>query len=330
MSIEQKIAEILAESNNLKDHDEVVIEEDAEVVSEATDINDPSDGSEENPANKKNNVNKQEIGGKSKTANVVTKGASAPEASHLSASIKEDVAALIDGEQLTEEFKQKAATIFEAAVINRVKEEVARLDEAYEQAFVEQLSEQVEEIKEGLVEKVNGYLDYVVEQWIEQNEIALESGMKSEILEQFVGGLKSLFEQHYIDVPEEKFDVLDAMETEVAELHSKLDEQVAVNIDLNKKITAYQAAAVVDQLSEGLVETDKEKFVTLVEELEFEGIETFKKKAQTIRESYFTSKGTTKVVQSVVTDEPVVLSEEKVFAAPQMKSYLSALDKLVK
>lgn len=318
MSIEQKIAQILAESKGASTGEEVVVE--------ATDINDPCDGDEQNPENKKNNVDKQEVGGKAKVASEVTKGASAPEASHI-AGIKEDVAALVDGEELTEEFRQKAATIFEAAVVNRVKQEVAKLDEAYEA----RLDEQVEEVKEGLIEKVDGYLDYVVEQWLEQNEIALERGMKSEILEGFVAGMKSLFEQHYIEVPEEKFDVLGSLEEQIEELRGKLDEQVESNVSLNKELAGFQKAIIIDSLAEGLAETDKERFYALVEELEFDGVETFEKKAQTIRESYFTNKATTKtVVESVVTDAPVILTEEGVSKSvdPSIKGYLSALDKL--
>ena len=331
MSIEQKIAEILAESRaaqtateeQVEDNlQEDVIEIDESVIEEATDINDPSDGSEENPDNKKNNVDKQEIGGKAKTANVVTKDASAPEASHI-AGIKEDVSALIEGEELTEEFKQKAATIFEAAVMNRVKQEVAKLDEAYEA----QLNEQVEQIKEGLVEKIDGYLDYVVEQWMEQNEIALERGMKSEILEGFVSGLKGLFEEHYIDIPEEKFDVLGQLEEQTEQLRDMLDEQVEANIGLKTELARYQVESIINGLSEGLTDTDKEKFFALVEELDFDGVDTFEKKAQIIRESYFTNKATTTVVESVVTDAPVMLTEE-VNVPPQMKSYLSVLNNL--
>ena len=239
--------------------------------------------------------------------------------------MKEDIEALTAGEDLTEEFKEKAATIFEAAVMNRVKQEVAKLDEAYES----KLMEEVEQIKEGLVEKVDGYLDYVVEQWMEQNEIALESGMKSDILESFVGGMKSLFEEHYIDIPEEKFDVLGSLEEQVSGLTEKLDEQFEANVNLKSELAQYQVKQVVAELSEGLVETDKEKFHALVEELEFDGVETFAKKAQTIRESYFTNKvtATSGKGSSVVTDSPVALTEEK-YVAPQMKSYLSILDNL--
>jgi len=236
----------------------------------------------------------------------------------------------VSGEELTEEFKQKAATIFEAAVLTRVKQEVARLDEAYQV----QLDERVEEIKEGLVEKVDGYLDYVVEQWMKDNEIALESGMKSEILEGFVSGLKGLFEQHYIEVPEEKFDVLGSMQEQITDLTTKLDEQVETNIELRNKLAYAQAEAVVRDLAEGLTDTDKDKFFTLVEELEFEGLSSFTKKAQTIRESYFTKKAPIQEAKSyVVTDTPVVLAEETVRKQqvdPQMANYLNVLNNLIK
>lgn len=336
MSIEQKIAKILAESNLSENNDQDDLDTD-QVELEAEEFSSIEDTNELNeeqlkattagdePNNKKNNVDKQEIGGKTKTANVVTKGASAPEGSHITG-IKEDVAALVDGEELSEEFKEKAAVIFEAAVMNRVKQEIANLNEAYEL----KLQEEVEQITEGLVEKVDGYLDYVVEQWMEQNEIALERGIKSEILESFVGGLRSLFAEHYIDVPEEKYDVLGAYEQETTNLRSKLDEQVETNILLKKELEQYQINETVEDLAEGLVDTDKEKFFALVEELSFEEIDSFKKKAQTIRESYFTQKTTTNVVGSIVTDTPVILQEESTARSvePVMQGYLSVLDKL--
>lgn len=292
-------------------------------LKEETDVGDPSAGIEENPDNARNNVVTQEVGGVDKQPNVVTDNASDPEPSNL-VGMKEDVEALVAGENLSEEFKQKAATIFEAAVLSRVKQEVAKLDEAFEV----RLQEQVEEIKEGLVEQVDGYLDYVVEQWMTQNEIALERGMKSEILENFVSGLKNLFEEHYIDVPEEKFDVMEALEERVEQLESKLTEQTEVNAELVEEITSYQKSQIVATVSEGMVQTDKEKFAALVEEISFDNAESFRKKAQTIRESYFTTKkATTTVVNSIVTDEPVMIREEKALPT-NMKSYLSVLDNL--
>jgi hypothetical protein len=341
MTIEQKIAEILAESRAAQMS---YVEQVEDVVAEETDINDPSKGGEQNADNTKNNVGTQKVGGKgSKDENEHTKNAVDAEDSHIAgvtdgvtkvagdnpdnarniSAMKEDIDALVNGEELSEEFKEKAATIFEAAVLSRVKQEVAALDEAYQV----QLAEQVESIKEGLIEKVDGYLDYVVEQWMEQNEIALERGMKSEILEGFVGGLKSLFEEHYIDIPEEKFDVLGSLEEQVEELRSKLDEQFEANVEMKAELTQYQVEQVVNSLAEGLVDTDKEKFFALVEELDFDGVETFAKKAQTIRESYFTNKATKQIVESIVTDSPVMLSEEK-YVPQAMQHYVSALNNL--
>jgi len=235
--------------------------------------------------------------------------------------VKEDVDALVNGEDLSEEFKAKASTIFEAAIVSRVKQEVAKLEEEFEA----KLEEAVAESKEGLVEKVDGYLNYVVEQWITQNEIALEHGMKSEILEGFVGGLKGLFEEHYIDIPEEKFDVLGALEEETAELKAKLDEQVAANVELNKVINESKRDEIVKAASANMTETEKEKFLGLAEELAFEDSETFEKKVQTIRENYFNGKTSTNV-ESVVTDSPVEeLTEDAKPVDPQMARYLNAI-----
>jgi hypothetical protein len=238
--------------------------------------------------------------------------------------ISEDVAALTNGEELSEEFKAKAATIFEAAVINRVKQEVATLEEEFDA----RLEEAVAQTQEALVEKVDGYLNYVVETWMVDNELALERGMKSEILESFVSGMKGLFEEHYIDVPEEKFDLIGEMEEAIESLNGKLDEQLAVNVEMKKLLDEAARVEIVSESCEGLTDTEKEKFVSLVEELSYENSETFEKKVQTIRENYFTNKATTRSsISSVVTDEPVSLNEEKVIPAG-MKRYVQALNNL--
>lgn len=335
MSIEQKIKKILAESKAEAKKDETVVE--------ATDIKDPSDGGEMNPANDKNRKGKQEIGGKGEDSNVVTKDAEDGDEDAMNdidtdgvtkvgednpdnkKGIKEDIAALVDGEELTEEFKEKAATIFEAAVMTRVKDEVARLNEAYQI----KLDEEKEIFKEELAEKIDGYLDYVVEQWMTQNEIALESGMKSDILESFVSGMKSLFEEHYIDVPEEKYDVLGDLQEQIEALSEKLDETVASNVELRTQILENESEKLVNMYCEGLVETDKEKFLALVEELEFDGIESFDKKLNTIRESYFNKKAAKPLTESVVTDSPILTEDASVRKVTGvMAQYVSTLDKL--
>jgi hypothetical protein len=303
MSIERKIAELLAEAKTLQEETtEAVVEETTteEVVAEETTTE----------------VTTEEV-----VAEEVTEEKTARE---ITVDVTEDVAALTNGEDLSEEFKTKAATIFEAAVITRVKAEVTKLQEEFDT----KLAEQVEEVKEGLVEKVDGYLNYVVEQWIAQNEIALESGMKSEILESFVEGMKGLFAEHYIEVPEEKFDVLGDMQEKLEQLETKLNETVATNVDLTKQINEQKRIASVVEAADGLADTDVEKFKGLAEELSYEDADSFKKKLQTIRENYFTNKSTT-LVESVVTDSPVITEEFKA-VDPTMKSYLSVLNSIKK
>ena len=341
MSIEQKIAQILAES---KAAEQAKLSEENDIVEEVVEEEAlKPESAEDNPDNKKNNVGNQTVGGKAKTANAATKGASAPEASHITGmksdgvtsvagdnpdnarnvgSMKEDIDALMNGEELSEEFKQKATTIYEAAVTSRVKLEVARIEEE----FNGKLAEQVESIKEGLVEQVDGYLDYVVEQWIAQNEIALEHGMKSEILEGFVSGLKGLFEEHYIDVPEEKFDVLASMEEQIEQLSAKLDETVASNVEMKKSLSEMKRSEIVAEAGAGLTDTEVEKFAGLAEELSFEDAESFKTKVQTIRENYFSTKAQADVT-SVVTDTPVDVLVEAKKLDPTMNAYLSMLNR---
>lgn len=240
--------------------------------------------------------------------------------------VSEDVAALINGEELTEEFKTKAATIFEAAVVTRVKQEIAKLEEQYDS----KLQEEVESIAEGLIEKVDGYLNYVVEQWMSDNELALENGMKNEILESFVMGMKGLFEQHYIDIPEEKYDVLGDLQEQLDAVGSKLDEQLEANVALVQEINEMKRAVAIKEATEGMADTDAEKFDALAEELAFEDVDSFKSKLQTIKENYFGKKTSTTLVESVVSDEPVQLTEEvksnEPQLSPEMARYLRAFN----
>ena len=339
MSIEQKIAELLAESKKAKLEEQIDEAKtagaeggsdsgkDGAVAGEPSHIAGASDGvtkvEGDNPDNARNNVDDE------KEAEKAPEGSMNPKNGDQSPirqgnTVKEDMDALFNGEELSEEFKAKAETIYEAAVMARVKAEVARLEEEFEA----KLAEQVAQNTEGLVEQVDGYLGYIAEQWIAQNEIALERGMKSEILEGFVSGLKDLFEEHYIDVPEERFDVLGEMESKISELEEKLNEQVAANVEMSKTISEQKRQSIVDQLSEGLTDTETEKFLGLVEELSYEDSESFEKKVKTIRENYFTNKGSADV-KSVVTDAPVeTLTEETSKKVdPAMAAYLSILSK---
>jgi hypothetical protein len=343
MSIEQKIAEMLAESKKLEEGIKLAGAEggsdpgthgaqsgDQSTPGVTADTVKPTKGTP-NPDNAKNNVDNEDeaANATSKKSNVANAKAAGgeqavvkPVKEELTVDVSEDVAALISGEELSEEFKTKAATIFEAAVVTRVKQEVAKLEEEFEAKLEEAAAQNLE----GLVEKVDGYLDYVVEQWMAQNEIALERGMKSEILEGFVSGLKGLFEEHYIDIPEEKFDVLGSLEEEVQELSAKLDEQVAANVELNKSISELKRAEIVATVSEGLTDTEVEKFKGLAEELSYEDATTFSGKLTTIRESYFNTKAQSGVT-SVVTDSPVETLMEEKKIDPTMAKYMSVLNR---
>ena len=247
------------------------------------------------------------------------------EEDEIAVDVSQDVEALLNGEELSEEFKQKATTIFETVVVSRVKSEVAKFKKELEESN----AKSIDEAKESLVEKVDGYLSYVVEQWISENEIALESGMKSEILDGFINGMKNLFAEHYVDVPEERFDLLGDAQEKVEELEKKLNEQLEANVELNKSVKEMEKAEVLSKASDGMAETDKEKFAGLTEDLSFEDKASFEKKVNTIRESYFASKPSKKNVETVVTDEPVQLEEEtkKVSNDPKITAYADMLDR---
>jgi len=336
MSIEQKIAEMLNEykpmgteggSNSTKGSAQSGDQTPIRTASN----NVPASNPAQNADNDRNDCDNEDEAANATsqksnraTANAVTGDAKPFAAGPTGAkpNMKEDIDALMNGEELSEEFRQKAETIFEAAVVTRVNEEIARIEESYEV----KLQEATEQIKEGMVEQVDGYLDYIVEQWIAQNEIALEHGMKSEILEGFVAGMKELFVEHYIDIPEEKFDVVSALEEQVEILESKLDETVATNIELSKVVGTLKRAELVQEASEGLSDTQADKFKSLTEELTYEDEESFKTKMKTIRENYFKSKAQADVT-SVVTDTPVDTLTEQKKLDPAMAAYTSVLNR---
>ena len=306
MSIEQKIAELLAESKKL----------------EAEEITEEGLSEEQYNALSEEEQAEYEL---DEASSCYKKKAMKEEAEEVQEELKvdvsADVAALINGEELTEEFKAKAATIFEAAVITRVKAEVAKIEEQFESL----LAEKVEEIKEGLVEKVDGYLNYVVEQWMTDNELALENGMKTDIMESFIAGMKNLFMEHYVEVPAEKYDLVGELEEEVESTKTKLDELLADNVELSKQINEMKRVSSIEEFCTDLADTDAEKFKGLAEELAYEDADSFKTKLQTIKENYF-GKKTAVGITSPVSDEPVQLEEDK-FVDPIMAQYLKALSK---
>jgi hypothetical protein len=198
--------------------------------------------------------------------------------------VSDDVNALVSGDDsLSEEFKTKAATIFEAAVKSKVKSEIERLEGEY----ASELDEAKATTKEELTTKVDNYLNYVVEQWMADNELAIEKGIKGEIAEDFIGGLKQLFEDHYIDVPDEKYDVLEAKEKELEEMKAKINEMTEKSIDDKKIIEGYTKDEIFESTVEGLADTEKEKIKSLVEDVTFENADAYSKKLATIKESYF-------------------------------------------
>ena len=219
--------------------------------------------------------------------------------------VQEDVDALLYGEDLTEEFKVKAATIFEAAVMTRVKAETHTLAEAFDA----RLDEEAELAKEEIIEKVDGYLNFIVEQWMSDNEIAIEKGLKTDILEGFVDGLKTLFQENYIEVPEERFDVVGDLQEQVNFLESKLDESLEQNVSMSKQINEMTRDSVTDSFCESMTDTEVEKFKSLAEELSYDSEEVYTSKLQVIKENYFNRKPSGNV-DSVVTDSPVQLNEQ--------------------
>jgi hypothetical protein len=197
--------------------------------------------------------------------------------------VKQDVDALVDGEDLSEEFKEKAATIFEAAVKSKIRSEVERI---VEESAADKDAE-VETFKEEMTEKVDTYLNYVVEEWTKENELAIERGLKGEIAEDFISGLKQLFEDHYIDVPDEKYDVLEAQSEKIAELESRLNEEIDKNVATKGVKDTLVREQVISEVSKDLADTEVEKFEGLVEDVEFVSEENFRNKLETLKESYF-------------------------------------------
>ena len=246
--------------------------------------------------------------------------------SEIEIDLSDDVKALVSTDaDLSEEFKDKAATIFETAVKTRIKEQTKILEAQFE----EKLSKETETVKEAMVEKVDSYLNYVVEEWMKENELAVERGIRTEIAEDFITGLKSLFKEHYIDVPEEKYNVLDDLTNQTKDLESKLNEQIEKNVNLSKEVSDLHKREAIAEVSEDLTDTETEKFISMAENVEFESAEKFKEKLETIKESYF-PKTKSEVaeensVDSVAANEPAVEASSDAMAA-----YTAAISKNLK
>ena len=238
--------------------------------------------------------------------------------------VKEHVDALMNGEgDLSEEFKRKAATVFEAAVKSKVREEVERLEEDYRK----DLDENMVKTQEGLTEKVDNYLNYVVEEWTKENELAIERGLKGEIAEDFISGLKQLFEDHYIDVPDEKYDVLEAQSQKISELEAKLNEEVEKNIGFKNNNAKLVREQVISQCTGDLTEVEIEKFKSLTEDVDFTDETSFRSKLDTLKESYFPKN---KQVVTETNDDVETGNAQDIDTTGSMAVYMKAIGKGVK
>ena len=239
-----------------------------------------------------------------------------------SINIEDDVNALLGGEELSEEFKEKAKTIFEAALNSKIKEIQDTLEIQYEQ----KLNEEKEELKVSLQERVDSYLEYVAEEWMTENQLAVEHGLKTEMTESFLSGMKGLFEEHYVTIPEDKYDVLESMVEKLDDMETKLNEQIDKNIGLNKRLGESVASGILESVSDGLAATQKEKLASLAESVEFESEEKYREKLGVLKESYFartTNESAKEVAKAQTLSEGVDSTTAPVSSG--MDAYLSAL-----
>ena len=239
-----------------------------------------------------------------------------------SINVKEDVDALTEGEELSEEFKEKAATVFEAAVKSKMRSEVERIVEAVNS----EKEVEVETFKDELTEKVDTYLNYVVDEWTKENELAIERGLKGEIAEDFISGLKQLFEDHYIDVPDEKYDVLEAQSEKIAELEEKINEEIQKNVNISQQNSGLVREQVIAEVSEDLADTEIEKFKSLTEDVDFVVEESFREKLSTLKESYFPKVATSSNAGTSFDDEDGGTAQD-VDTSDTMQKYMSAISR---
>ena len=239
-----------------------------------------------------------------------------------SINIEDDVNALLGGEELSEEFKEKAKTIFEAALNSKIKEIQDTLEIQYEQ----KLNEEKEELKVSLQERVDSYLEYVAEEWMTENQLAIEHGLKTEMTESFLSGMKGLFEEHYVTIPEDKYDVLESMVEKLDDMETKLNEQIDKNIGLNKRLGESVATGILESVSDGLAATQKEKLASLAESVEFESEQKYREKLEVLKESYFartTNESAKEISKAQTLSEGVDSTPAPVSSG--MDAYLNAL-----
>ena len=241
--------------------------------------------------------------------------------------VEEDLNALIAGEELSEEFQEKARTIFEAAIRTKVTEMTESIKAQYEETLVEE----VKAIKEELQDRLDSYLEYVADEWVSENELAIEHGLKTEMTESFLEGMKKLFEDHYVTIPEEKYDVIESMVDKLDEMESKLNEQIDKNVALNKRLAESTADVIFAEVTEGLAQTQRDKLATLAENVEFESENGYREKLETLKESYFPSKTSTPNSKSEnLTEESEATDYQSKSVSSTMERYLQTMTRVAK
>ena len=248
----------------------------------------------------------------------------AEEAPRVEYDIEEDVNALLEGEELSEEFQEKARTIFETAINAKVAEIQEQLQSTYEAALVEEIST----IKEGLEERLDAYLEYVADEWIQENALQVEHGLKTEMTESFLAGMKGLFEEHYVTIPEDRYDVIESMVDKLDEMESKLNEQIERNVALNRRLAESTADVIFADVAEGLALSQKDKLATLAENVEFDSEADYREKLVTLRESYFPTTSAQRDHSETISEGTEVAGQ--VSASPLMESYMDTLRRVAK
>ena len=243
----------------------------------------------------------------------------------MAVDVEQDVQALFEGEELSEEFQTKARTIFEAAIKEKVSEIKENLQTAYEQALVEEVAS----VRDELTERVDAYLEYVADEWIQENQLQVEAGLKTEMTESFLEGMKSLFEEHYVTIPEDKYDVLESMVDKLDEMESKLNEQIERNVALNQRLAESTSDVILGDVSEGLALSQKEKLASLASNVEFESETDYRGKLEKLKESYFPSKTSAPSTHSETISEGTAVDSSKTVSS-RMEAYMQTLGRVAK
>ena len=310
---------------NVPEEEEVKLEADQEVVAEDEVATDEVVAEEE--TTEEEVVAEEEATEAEETAEVVAEEEAVEEEEVID--VEEDVKALLDGEELSEEFQSKARTIFEAALRSKVAEVKEAMAKQYEESYEEKLVEEVDAIRGSITERIDSYLEYVAEEWVTENQLAIESGLKAEMTESFLSGMKSLFEEHYVSIPEDKYDVLENMVDKLDDMETKLNEQIEKNITLNKRLAESVAQEIFADVSEGLALSQKEKLASLAESVEFESDEEYREKLETLKESYYPSKGSSpNKAKTETLSEGVDVADE--YSSQTMNAYLKTLSAVAK